>query len=268
MGNIHPTAIVSPKAEIDPSVEVGHNVFIDENVTIGAGTKIYANAYITGYCHIGKNNQIHIGAVIGHDPQDYAFDKSIKSMVDIGDDNIIREYCTIHRGTKPETKTQIGCGNFLMGGTHIGHNCTVGSNVICANQVALGGYVTVGDSAFISGGVVVHQFVTIGRLAMLSGNGRFSQDIPPFVVALERNSVESVNIVGMRRAGFSGDVIKQIKELYRMYYLSGLLKVKAIEKMEASGVSSPEALEFIAFIKGAKRPLVVHRKKRGSQGDE
>ncbi len=268
MSNIHPSAIISSKAEIDLSVEIGHNVFIDENVKIGAGSKIYANAYITGYCEIGKNNQIHIGAVIGHDPQDYAFDKSIKSRVEIGDDNIIREYSTIHRGTKPDTKTVIGSNNFLMGGVHIGHNCSIGSRVVFANYATLGGYVSVGDNAFISGGVVIHQFVSVGRLAMLSGNGRFSQDIPPFLTALERNSVESVNLVGMRRAGFSADVIKQIKELYSMYYLSGLLKVRAIEKMEASGFASPEALEFIEFIKGAKRPLATHRKRRSSEGDE
>lgn len=258
MGIIHTSAIISSKAEIHPSVEIGPHVVIDDNVIIGKGTKIFANAYITGHTTIGEDNEIHMGAVIGHEPQDFAFDKAIKSYVRIGNKNIIREYCTIHRGTKPETVTGIGNNNFLMAGTHAAHNVTIGNNVIVANNALFGGYVTIGDNAFVSGGVVVHQFVTIGRLAMLSGNGRFSQDIPPFLVALERNVVEGVNLVGLRRAGFSAATIREIKNAYKIYYLSGLQKQKAIENLTAAGFSSPEAMEFIAFIKTAKRQLVTH----------
>ncbi|MEI6125163.1 MAG: acyl-ACP--UDP-N-acetylglucosamine O-acyltransferase [Pseudomonadota bacterium] len=258
MTAIHATAIISPHAQIHPSVEIGPHVIIDEHVRIGARTKIFANAYITGHTTIGQENEIHIGTVIGHDPQDFAFDKTIRSYVEIGSNNIIREYCTIHRGTKPETATTIGNNNFLMVGTHAAHNVTIGNNVITANNVLFGGYVAVGDNAFVSGGVIVHQFVTIGRFAMLSGNGRFSQDIPSFLVALERNSVEGINLVGLRRAGFSPGTIREIKNAYKIYYLSGLLKNKAIEKLEAEGFVSPEAKEFINFIKTAKRPLVTH----------
>lgn len=255
---IHPTAIISPKAELDTSVDIGPHVIIDGPVRIGSGTKVYANAYIAGETTIGENNEIHMGAVIGHEPQDFAFDRKTRSFVRIGDGNIIREYCTIHRGTKPETETVIGSNNFLMAGAHIAHNVVLGNNIIIANNALLAGYVKVGDQAFISGGVVIHQFVTIGRLAMLSGNGRFSMDIPPFLVALERNSVEGVNLVGLRRAGLSAEAIREIKTAYRLLYLSGLPKNKALAALEESGFASAEVREFINFVKGAQRPLVQH----------
>lgn len=258
MSRIHPTAIIHPKAALDPTVEVGPNVIIDEHVSIGRGTKIYANAYITGYTTIGENNQIHMGAVIGHDAQDFAFNQDIVSYVEIGSGNIIREYATIHRGSKPESKTVMGDSNFLMSGSHLAHNVILGSNVIVANFAAVAGYVTVGDRTFVSGGVMVHQFVTVGRLAMLSGNGRFSRDIPPFLVALERNRVKGVNLIGLRRAGFSRETIREIINAYKIFYLFGYGKNKAIEALDGAGFTSPEAAEFTTFVKSAKRPLVMH----------
>jgi UDP-N-acetylglucosamine acyltransferase len=268
MSTIHPTAIISPKAQLDLTVEVGPNVIIDEHVTIGSGTKIYANAYLTGYTTIGCNNEIHMGAVIGHEPQDLGFGKDTVSYVEIGDNNVIREYATIHRGTKPDSKTTMGNSNFLMGGSHLAHNVTVGNNVIIANYACLAGHVSVADRAFVSGGVMVHQFVTVGRFAMLSGNGRFSRDIPPFLVALERNRVEGLNLVGLRRAGLSREAIREIKECYKILYLSGYGKKRAIEALDAAGFISPEAAEFIAFVKSAKRPLVMHVGRGVIVGDE
>ena len=268
MSTIHQTAIVSPGAQIAAGVEIGPNVIIGEHVTIGAGTKIYANAYLTGYTTIGCNNEIHIGAIIGHDPQDLGFSKDTVSFVEIGDNNIFREYVTIHRGTKPESKTVVGNHNFLMGSSHLAHNVTIGDNVIIANFACLAGYVTAGDRAFVSGGVMVHQFVTIGRLAMLSGNGRFSRDIPPFLVALERNRVEGLNLVGLRRSGLSREAIREIKDAYKILYLSGYGKNKALEALDASGFTSPEAGEFTAFVKSAKRPLVMHVGRGVIVGDE
>jgi len=145
-----------------------------------------------------------------------------------------------------------------MAGAHLAHNVEIGNNVIIANNALLAGYVRVGDRAFISGGVVIHQFVTIGRLAMLRGNGRFSMDIPPFVVALERNCVEGVNLVGLRRAGLAAEVIREIKEAYRIFYLSGLPRNRAVAALEEAGFLSAEAREFIDFVRGAQRPLVQH----------
>lgn len=268
MSKIHPTAIINSKANLDPSVEVGPNVIIDEHVSIGRGTKIYANAYITGYTTIGENNQIHMGAVIGHDAQDFAFNQDIVSYVEIGNGNIIREYATIHRGSKPESKTVMGDSNFLMNGAHLAHNVTIGNNVIVANYAGIAGYVTLGDRAFVSGGVMVHQFVTVGRFAMLSGNGRFSRDIPPFLVALERNRVEGVNLVGLRRAGIAREAIREIKNAYTILYISGYGKKRAIAELDSAGFTSPEAAEFIAFVKNAKRPLVMHIGRGTIVGDE
>jgi UDP-N-acetylglucosamine acyltransferase len=268
MGIIHPTAIISHKAELDPTVDVGPNAIIEEHVTIGSGTKIYANAYLTGHTIIGINNEIHMGAVIGHDPQDLGFSRDTVSYLEIGDNNVFREYVTVHRGTKPETKTIVGNNNFLMGCCHLAHNVTIGNNVIIANYAGLAGYVTVGDQAFVSGGVMLHQFVTVGRFAMLSGNGRFSRDIPPFVVALERNRVEGLNLVGLRRAGLSRAVIREIRKSYKILYQSGYGRKKAIEVLDAAGFASPEATEFIAFVKNAKRPLVMHVGRGVNAGDE
>ncbi len=268
MGIIHPTAIISRKAELDPTVEVGPNAIIEEHVTVGSGTRIYANAYLTGHTTIGINNEIHMGAVIGHDPQDLDFRKDTVSYLEIGDNNILREYVTIHRGTKPETKTVVGDHNFLMGNCHLAHNVTVGNHVVIANYAGLAGYVTVGDRVFVSGGVMLHQFVSVGRFAMLSGNGRFSRDIPPFVVALERNRVEGLNLVGLRRAGLSRAVIREIRESYKILYQSGYGRKKAIEALEAAGFTSPEVMEFIAFVKTARRPLVMHVARNITAGDE
>ena len=261
MGNIHKTAIISSKAEIDSSVDIGPNVVVCDDVRIGSGTKILANAYISEHTTIGCNNEIHMGCVIGHYPQDFAFDKGILSFVEIGDNNVIREYCTVHRGTKPETKTLIGNNCYLMGGTHVAHNVSIGNNVITANYAVFGGYVSIGDNAVISGGVLVHQFVRVGRLAMLSGNGRFSQDIPPFLTGLERNSVGGVNLVGLRRAGISRSAIREIKKAYSLLYLSGLLIREAVEKIESERFETPEAAEFLTFVKDRKRPLVAHKSK-------
>jgi len=244
---IHPTAIVSPKAQLDSSVEVGPHVVIDEHVTIGAGTKVWANAYITGHTTIGRDNQIHIGAVIGHEPQDVGFDRNRRSSVTIGDRNVIREYVTIHRGTAEESKTVIGDDNLLMVSAHVAHNCELGNRVILANAALLGGYVHVGDRAFISGGAVVHQFIHIGRLAMISGNSRVSMDVPPFVMLAERNEIHGLNLVGLKRAQITGDALTELKRAYRLIYRSGRNTTEALK--DAGVFTAAEAREFVDFIR-------------------
>jgi UDP-N-acetylglucosamine acyltransferase len=243
---IHPTAIVSPQAELDPTVEVGPHAIIEAHVRIGAGTKVWANAYLTGHTEIGRDNQIHMGAVLGHEPQDLKFDRTGRSYLRVGDRNVFREYVTVHRGTEPESATIIGNDCFLMACSHLGHNCVLGSHVILANAALLGGHVHVGDRAFISGGAVVHQFVHIGRLAMLSGNGRFSMDIPPFMIAAERNEVHTINLVGLKRAPLSAAAVSEIKKLYRLFYLSGRTGTQALQEAAAT---TPAGQEFIDFIR-------------------
>jgi UDP-N-acetylglucosamine acyltransferase len=245
---IHPTAIISPKAELDSSVEVGPHAVIEELVKIGAGTRVWANAHITGHTTIGRDNQIHMGAVIGHEPQDLKFDRSILSYLRVGDRNVFREYCNVHRGSEPDSATVIGNDCYLMATSHVGHNCVIGDNVIVCNCALLAGHVHVGDRTFISGGVVIHQFTRIGRLAMFSGNARVSMDVPPFTLAAERNEIHALNLVGLRRAKISREAVSELKKLFQLFYLSGKKGTQALA--EATGAfQTPEALEFIEFVR-------------------
>jgi UDP-N-acetylglucosamine acyltransferase len=246
---IHPTAIVSPKAELDSTVEVGPHAIIEDHVKIGEGTRIWANAYLTGCIEIGRDNEIHMGAVIGHEPQDLSFKRDCRSCLKIGDRNVIREYVTIHRGTEPDSATAIGDDNFLMVSCHVAHNCVIGNRVIIANAVLLGGHVHVGDRAFVSGGVVVHQFIRIGRLAMISGNARIAMDVPPFLLVAERNEVHGLNVVGLKRAGVSAEAQTELKRAYKMLFRSGLSFAQATK--EAGTLASPEARELVEFVRNS-----------------
>jgi UDP-N-acetylglucosamine acyltransferase len=260
---IHPTALIAAGACLADDVEVGPYVIIENHTNIGSGTKIMAHAVVRGHTTIGERNQIHMGAIIGHDPQDVTFDPSVESYVRIGNDNLIREYCTIHRGTKHGSATCLGDNNFLMVGSHMGHNVQIGDRVVVANNTMLAGYVKVADRVFLGGGVGVHQFCSIGRLAMISGNGSFSCNIPPFVCALERNTVAGLNLIGLRRAGVASEAITELKEAYLLLYRSALLRAQAIERMQACAFASDEAREFVAFVINSDRPLVqprVHNK--------
>ena len=246
---IHPTAIISPKAVLDSSVEVGPHVVIEDYVKIGAGTRVWANAYIAGHSEIGRENQIHIGAVLGHEPQDLKFDRACRSYLRIGDRNLFREYATVHRGSNPESATVIGNDCLLMAGAHVGHNSVLGNAVILANIALLGGHVQVGDRAFISGGAVVHQFTLIGRLAMLSGHAGLSRDVPPFTLAAERNQVHTINLVGLKRAGIAEAAIREIKQLFKLFYRSDLNCSQALKEATKNGAFvTAEGREFIEFV--------------------
>jgi UDP-N-acetylglucosamine acyltransferase len=243
---IHPTAIVSPKAELDSSVEVGPHAIIEEHVRIGAGTKVWANAYLTGHTEIGRDNQIHMGAVLGHEPQDLKFDRSCRSCLRIGDRNIFREYCTVHRGTEPESATIIGNDCLLMGLSHVAHNCVLGNGVIVCNGALVAGHAHIGDRAFLSGNVLIHQFTQVGRLVMFQGGAAASMDVPPFTLAAENNEVHALNLVGLRRAKISREAISELKKLFQLFYLSGKKGTEALA--EATGATA-EAREFIEFVR-------------------
>ncbi len=229
---IHPTAIVDPNAKIGADVEIGPFSIVGPDVTIGRQTIVQSHVVIEGEVAIGRGNFIGHGAIIGVPPQDVSFSLERKTKVEIGDDNIIREYCTIHRGSPDGSATKIGDKNFLMSGAHIGHNCLIGNNVVIANNCLLAGHVRVDDGAFLGGGSTFHQFMHIGRLVMVQGSSAFGKDLPPFVVAAERNSVFGLNIVGMRRAGLSANDRDEIKEAFKLVYLSGLNTSQALEKAD------------------------------------
>ena len=193
-------------------------------------------------------------------------DATLNAMVTrVGSRNILREYATIHRGTKEDTATVIGNNNYLMGLSHVAHNCQLGNNVILCNGALLAGYTVVEDKAFISGNVVVHQFTRLGMLSMMSGGGATSKDVPPFMIVAGRSEVYGVNLVGMRRAGFSRESIRQIKEAYLLLFKSGLATKTSLEKLE-SGSAGPVTKELrylLDFIKNSKigicRPKVEER---------
>ncbi|PYJ12837.1 MAG: acyl-ACP--UDP-N-acetylglucosamine O-acyltransferase, partial [Verrucomicrobia bacterium] len=190
---VHPTAIVDGRAQIGAGVEIGPFSIIGSQATIGEKTIVQSQVVIEGEVVIGTGNFIGHGVIIGAPPQDISFSPERKTKVEIGNDNIIREYCTIHRGTAEGSATKIGDKNFLMAGAHIGHNCVIENNVIIANNCLLAGYVRVDDGAFLGGGSTFHQHMHVGRLVMVQGSSAFGKDLPPFVIAAERNCVFGLN---------------------------------------------------------------------------
>jgi len=249
---VHPTAIVDPAARIGADVEIGPFSIIGPQATIGETTIVQSHAVIEGNVTIGSGNLIGHGAIIGAPPQDVSFSPDRKTRVEIGNDNIIREYCTIHRGTVEDSATKIGDKNFLMVGVHVGHNCVIANNVIIANNCLLAGYVRVDDGAFLGGGSTFHQFMHIGRLVMVQGSSGFGKDLPPFVIAAERNFVFGVNVVGLRRAGFSAKDRDEIKAAFKLVYMSGLNIGQSLAKAATMNFAGP-AREFLDFVANAKK---------------
>lgn len=249
---IHPSAFVDPASHLAADVEVGPGAIIESGAVIGKGCRIQAHAVITGHVKMGARNTVGYGAILGADPQDYDFKPGTKSEVLIGDDNIIREYVTIHRGTKEGSVTRIGDNNFLMVGVHLGHNAAIGNRVIIANNCLLAGYVEVQDGAVLGGGSVFHQFLRVGRLCMVRGGERFPKDIPPFVSAYGTSMVAGINAVGLKRAGFSSETRLEIKRAFRLIYHSGLNITQALEESKKTSWG-PEAQEFLDFIASAKK---------------
>jgi UDP-N-acetylglucosamine acyltransferase len=249
---IHPTVIVDPNAKIGADVEIGPFSVIGRHVTIGEKTIVQSHVVIEGNVLIGRRNVIGHGAIIGAPPQDLSFSAERKTKVEIGDDNVIREYCTIHRGSPDGSATRIGDKNFLMAGAHIGHNSVIGNNVIVANNCLLAGHVRVDDGAFLGGGSTFHQFMHIGRLVMVQGSSAFGKDLPPFVIAAERNHVFGLNIVGLRRAGLNAKDRDEIKAAFKLVYLSGLNIGQALEKAATMNFGAP-AREFLDFVATAKK---------------
>ncbi|MBF0493850.1 MAG: acyl-ACP--UDP-N-acetylglucosamine O-acyltransferase [Candidatus Omnitrophica bacterium] len=257
--SIHKTAIVSPKAEIDPSAEIGPNVIIDGKVTIGAGVKIMANAYISGTTEIGEGTLVHMGAVIGHEPQDLTY-KGEETFTKVGKNNIIREYVTIHRGaTKEEWITSIGDNNLIMGACHLGHNCRMGSSNILVNSALLAGHVKVGNFVFISGNVVFHQFCRIGDYAMIGGFTGVNKDVPPYMLVRGPSVLRGLNLVGLRRSGISREVIHELKEAYKLLFMSGMSQEAALGAI-SQAYHSAEIANLTNFIRGSKRGICVYNR--------
>ena len=252
---IHPTAIVDPRAEIHPAADIGPYVVIDGRVQVGPRTRVLAHATLTGWTQIGADNVIHMGAVVGHVPQDLAFTGE-ESYLRIGDRNVIREHVQIHRGTKPGSATVIGDDNYFMNNAHVAHNCRVANRVIIANGALLAGYAEVDESAFVSGNCVVHQFVRIGRLAMLRGLSRTSRDVPPFCLMDGTHTVRGLNRVGLRRAGFTTGQVRQLQNAFTRLFRRATNLSVALAEVEA-GECSAEVRQLIDFIRASKRGVCM-----------
>lgn len=250
-------AVVSKKAVIARDVEIGPFAIIEDDVELAGGVKIGAHAHICSGTIIGEGTQVHMGAVIGNIPQDLAF-KNKKTYTRIGKKNVIREYVTIHRGTEEGSCTTIGDNCYFMAVSHVGHNCNVANNVIVANGALLGGYVSVGDSAFISGNVVIHQFCRIGALSMIGGFTGINKDVPPYMLVRGPSVIRSINLVGLRRAKFSRELIGEIKEAYRLLYLSDLNTTQAVEEIKKLKPSK-EMGHLVEFIQSSKRGICKYK---------
>src|SRR2546428_929936 len=261
---VHPTAIIDAGAQIGADVEIGAFSIIGPDATIGEKTIVQSHVVIEGEVAIGSGNFIGHGAIIGPPPQDVSFSPERKTKVEVGNDNVIREYCTIHRGSPEGSATKIGDKNFLMAGAHVGHNCLIGNNIVIANNCLLAGHVRVDDGAFLGGGSTFHQFMHIGRLVMVQGSSGFGKDLPPFVIAAQRNFVFGVNVVGLRRAGFSAKDRDELKAAFKLIYLSGVNVSQAIEKAATMKFGAP-AREFLDFVANARKRGICPFKRSGTK---
>jgi UDP-N-acetylglucosamine acyltransferase len=248
---IHPTAVIHPKAKLDSSVQVGPYSVIDENVKIGPDCVIGPHVYITGVTTIGAQNEFHAGSVIGDAPQDFKYDGS-PTALRIGDKNRFREHCTVQRSTKLGEETVIGSNSFIMHHSHVGHNCVVGDHVILGGGAILAGHAVVQDRAFLSGNCLVHQFTRVGTLALMQGGSAISKDLPPFTVALHENEICGLNIIGLRRAGFTAEQRLELKSAYRALFRSGQNLRAALAEARDKYANGP-ARTLVEFIAAAKR---------------
>jgi UDP-N-acetylglucosamine acyltransferase len=252
---IHPTAIISQKADLNADVSVGPYTVIGDNVSIGKGTKIGASCVIEGNTSLGQNCRVFTGAVIGSAPQDLKY-KGEKSFLEIGDNNIIREYCTFNPGTTEGSKTVVGNDNLFMAYSHIAHDCKVGNNCVIANNGTLAGYVTIEDKAVIGGLVAIHQFVRVGTLSIIGGCSKVVQDIPPYSTCDGHPArIYGLNLVGLRRNGFSKETIDELGRVFKILFNSGLTKTHALEAVKKEIRLSREISYLLGFVKNSQRGL-------------
>lgn len=253
---IHPTAVVSPNAKIGSNVSVGPFAVIEDDVIIGDDSIIGQNACIYNGARIGNRVKIFQGASVSNLPQDLKYNGE-ETFLFIGDDTIVREFATLHKGTTATGKTVIGQNCLLMAYTHVAHDCIIGNKVICSNGVQIAGHVTIEDNVIIGGLSAVHQFGKIGQHAMVGGGSMVNMDVPPFVMTSGYPArYMGLNIVGLRRRNFSNDSINAIKEAYRILYLSGLTFRNALEKLKSEFQSNEFVESIVKFIETSERGIL------------
>ena len=253
---IHPTAIIHPGAELDSNVEIGPYAVIGEHVKIGRGTSVGAHAVIDGWTEIGEENQVFHLASVGGIPQDLKY-KGENTWLKIGNKNIFREFVTIHPGTVTgDSETTVGDSNLFMAYCHAAHDCHIGNNVIMANGATLAGHVRVEDYAILGGLTAIHQFVTIGAHVMIGGGAMVGQDVPPYTIATgDRARLRGLNMVGLRRRGFSEETLAVLKKAYKILVFSRLRISEALERIRNELPRLPEVTRFIEFIEKSERGI-------------
>lgn len=250
MANVHPSSVIGANAQVAADATIGPFCFVEDGATIGPACVLESHVTVKGGVTMGANNVIGQGSVIGGDPQDRKY-KGEPTFVQIGDDNRIREYVTIHRATGEGTTTTVGSRNYLMAFVHLGHNTTLGSDITIANNVGLSGHCTVEDFVTLGGMAGVHQFVRIGRLSMVAGLSRITRDVPPFMLVEGfggEQKVCDINAVGLRRSGITQDGRLALHKAGKLLFKSQLGLTKAIEITRREVPSSPEVEELIAFM--------------------
>jgi UDP-N-acetylglucosamine acyltransferase len=252
---VHPTAIVHPKARLGKGVSVGPYCVIEAGVEIGEGTEVMNHVTLQGPLVLGRRNRVFPFASLGQDPQDKKFRPGEPSSLEIGDDNVIREYVTINRGTKGGTGvTRVGDRNWIMAYCHIAHDCQVGNDTVFANCATLGGHVHVDDFAYLGGFTAVHQFCSVGEMVMTGGHTMIAQDVAPYVIAVgNRVRLFGINKIGLERNGVPPEDIKAIQEAYRLYFRSKLSSEEGLAAIESKLAGSSYAQRFAAFIRNSKR---------------
>jgi UDP-N-acetylglucosamine acyltransferase len=254
---IHRTALVDPTAHLGQDVSIGPYAIVGPRVTVGDRGTLGAHVVLERNVKLGTGVRVGHGTVIGSDPQDLKY-QGEDTWVEIGDDTVLREYCTVNRGTVSTGKTTVGRRCFLMSYVHVAHDCVIGDDVIMANAVTMAGHVTVEDRAIISGLVPIHQFVRIGTFAFVGGASRVNQDVPPYTKAVG-NPVHlyGLNSVGLQRAGFAPEVKLALKRAYRLLFNSDLTVSQGIARARAELPSAPEIAHFLSFIEGSERGVLV-----------
>lgn len=253
---IHSLALVDPEAIIGNDVTIDAFAIVEKNTVIGDGTHIFSHAIVHNGARIGKNCRIFPHAVIAGIPQDLKF-KGEDTLVEIGDNTTIRECVTVNRGTLAKGKTSVGSDCLIMAYAHVAHDCVIKNHVIIGNATQLAGEVDVDDWAIVSGGALVHQFSHIGVHVMVQGGARLGKDIPPYVtVGREPLSYAGINVIGLRRRGFTNEQLSNIQEMYRVIYQSGLNNSAAIRHIEQEFPDSEEKENIVQFVKNSQRGII------------
>jgi UDP-N-acetylglucosamine acyltransferase len=258
--SVHPSSIVHSNARLAENVTVGAFSLVEDDVIIGEGTRIDSNVLIAKGSRIGRECKIFHGAVIGSDPQDLKFGGEY-STTEVGDFTTLREYATIHRGTKAREKTSVGSNCYIMAYVHIAHDCAVQDHVILSNAVNMAGHVNIEDHAIVGGMTPIHQFVRIGRHSMIGGGFRVSKDVPPYVLAgQEPLAFQGLNSIGLRRRNFPLEVIEGLEKIYKIIYHSNFNVSQALEIIKEEEKLSKEMLHVYNFIHASTRGIIPGRK--------